>query len=431
MRDFIITSLQSWDIEIGSTIKNTALEISRQNRVLYVNPPMDAATRVRLLTGKAKPSPIHRRQLEVLREKASPLRSVHPNLWVSDCPFLIHSVGQLPTFLFNLLNRKNGQKIGQWISEQAATLGFKDYVHLIDTDLFRSLHLKEFLRPAISIYYRRDYVIGFPYWRKHGPRCEEKLVRRSDIVLANSSYFAKQLRPLNPNTHVLNTGVNLELYDAARHWEKPADLQAVPSPVIGYTGALIASRLDSDLLYKVAARLPEYNFVLVGPEDGHFRNHALHRLKNVHFTGRKEVEELPRYIRHFDVCINPQTVNDITDGNYPLKIDEYLAMGKPVVATSTHTMREVFAAHTHLATSAEEWVAALQTAAGESGDAALAETRIAFAHTHSWEESVKSIYRAIEKYQQKQLSCHRTFEQSGKCPPKDSQGQIRPSLYQE
>ena len=55
-----------------------------------------------------------------------------------------------------------------------------------------------------------------------------------------------------------------------------------------------------------------------------------------------------------DVCINPQKVNPITDGNYPLKIDEYLAMGKPVVATRTHTMEDVFASHTHLASSIEE-----------------------------------------------------------------------------
>lgn len=43
-RDFIITSLQPWDIEIGSTIKNTALEISKNNRVLYINTPMDYST---------------------------------------------------------------------------------------------------------------------------------------------------------------------------------------------------------------------------------------------------------------------------------------------------------------------------------------------------------------------------------------------------
>lgn len=394
--DFIITSLQSWDIKIGSTIKNTAAEISKLHRVLYVNPPMDITTRLRLAKGKL--SPAARRQLETIRGKSSPIRQINKNLWVLDCPFLIYSVGQLPSFLFDVLNRLNGKKIGNWIVKQAAALGFKDYTHLIDTDLFRSLHLKEYIRPAISIYYRRDYVIGFPYWRKHGPRCEEAQVRQSDIVLANSSYFADQLRPLNPNIHVLNTGVNLKLYDSTHQWDIPADMQNLASPIIGYTGAIIESRLDSSLLYNIAQLLPEYNFIFVGPEDDHFQSHSLHQLPNVHFTGRKEVEELPQYIQHFDVCINPQILNPITDGNYPLKIDEYLAMGKPIVATSTHTMRTVFAAHTHLAVTTDEWVAALQKAMQESTNQELADTRIAFAHTHSWGHSVSTIYTAIKEF---------------------------------
>ncbi len=396
--DFIITSLQSWDIEIGSTIKNTALEISKSHRVLYVNPPMDLATRLRIALKSAHPSPAQQRQMEVIQSKSSPLRRLNENLWVLDCPFTIHSVGQLPKPLFDTLNRRNNKKIGCWIVEQAATLGFKEYIHLIDTDLFRSLHLREYIRPKISIYYRRDYVIGFPYWRKHGPRCEEALVRQSDIVLANSSYFVEQLRPWNPRTHALNTGVNLELYDATQQWTKPSELQGIKSPIIGYTGAIIESRLDSNLLYKVIKKLPEYNFVFVGPEDEHFKNHPLHQLQNVHFTGSKQVEELPQYIQHFDVCINPQILNPITDGNYPLKIDEYLAMGKPVVATNTHTMRAVFAGHTHLATSIEEWFEALKTAIGETHNQDLANIRITFAHTHSWAHSVKTIYQSIEEY---------------------------------
>lgn len=397
--DFIITSLQSWDTAIGSTIKNTASEISKFHRVLYVNPPIDIATRLRIaIRKKGELSPTQQRQMEIIQGKSSPLRRINENLWALDCPFTIHSVGQLPTPLFNILNRWNNEKIGRWIVKQAAVLSFKEYIHLIDTDLFRSLHLKEYIRPAINIYYRRDYVIGFPYWRKHGPHCEEALVRQSDIVLANSSYFAEQLFPWNPRTYTLNTGVNLELYDAARQWTKPADLQGICSPIIGYTGAIIESRLDSALLYEVIKKLPEYNFVFVGPEDGHFSNHALHQLQNVYFTGSKQVEELPQYIQYFDVCINPQILNPITDGNYPLKIDEYLAIGKPVVATNTHTMRAVFADHTHLATSVEEWIEALKTAIGETHNQDLANTRITFAHTHSWAHSVKTIYQSIEEY---------------------------------
>lgn len=397
MADFIITSLQSWDIEIGSTIKNTAFEISKQHRVLYVNPPMDIATRVRIATGKGQLTTTSRRQIEVIQGE-SPIRRIKENLWVLDSPFTIHSVGQLPTWLFNSLNWKNGKKIGNWIMLQAGNLGFKDYVHLIDTDLFRSLHLKEYIHPKISIYYRRDYVIGFPYWRKHGPSCEEALVRQSDIVLANSSYFAEQLRPWNANTHALNTGVDLELYDASKDIKKPADLQGIPSPIIGYTGAIIESRLNSTLLYEIIQKSPEYSFVLVGPEDEHFKNHALHKLNNVYFTGRKEVKELPEYIKFFDVCINPQILNPITDGNYPLKIDEYLALGKPIVATATHTMREIFAEYTHLATTSDEWIAALKVAIPESLNKNLEQKRISFAHTHSWGHSVETIYKAINEF---------------------------------
>ncbi len=107
---------------------------------------------------------------------------------------------------------------------------------------------------------------------------------------------------------------------------------------------------------------------------------------------------LPAYIAAYDVCINPQTVNDITDGNYPLKIDEYLAMGKPTVATSTHTMRSIFARHTHLATNSEEWLRAIDRAVTEAEDKALATQRSAFAETHSWGHSVKKIYDIIDNF---------------------------------
>ena len=408
MRDFIITSLQPWDIEIGSTIKNTALEISKQHRVLYISPPLNLITR---LKRRGKESTAYRRRIDVIRGKVSPIRRINENLWVSDCPFTLLSINKLPAALFDFFNRKNNRKLGKWIVEQASGLGFKEYIHLIDTDLYRSRYLKEYIRPAISIYYRRDYIIGFPYWRKHGPRCEEALVRQSDIVLANSSYFAGQLRPWNSRTCVLNTGVNLDLYNPRRPWEQPEDLKNIPSPVIGYTGAIIESRLDSSLLYETASQLPQYSFVFVGPEDRHFEQHPLHRLKNVYFTGRKEVEQLPQYIRYFDVCINPQVLNPITDGNYPLKIDEYPAMGKPVVATSTHTMRDVFADYTYLAGSTPlAWVDALHTAVTEATDAPLREKRIAFAQTHSWENSVKKIYETIKEYEHTQTLSQKMTE---------------------
>lgn len=391
MRDFIITSLQTWDIEIGSTIKNTALEISKQNRVLYINTPMDISIRLR----GNRQSPSYIRRMAVIKGETSPLRQINANMWVLDCPFMLFSANFLPAPLFNIVNRKNNARIARWIVEQAAALDFKNYIHLIDTDIYRSRYLKEYIHPSVSIYYRRDYVIGEAYWRRHGTRLEPELAASADLVLANSTRFAAELQAYNPHTYPIETGVNLKLYNPAKKYETPGDMQDIPRPIIGYMGTINSTRLDGDLLYQIISQRPDYSFVFTGPEDDIFRRNRIHSLKNAYFTGQKKVDELPAYIAAYDVCINPQMVNEITDGNYPLKIDEYLAMGKPTVATSTHTMRHIFANHTHLATTPEEWLSAIDRAVTEADDEELAKQRIAFAETHSWGHSVKKIYDII------------------------------------
>lgn len=383
MADYIITSLQTWDIEIGSTIKNTAAEISKQHRVFYINTP---------------PGLMHwlRNYKRIYLQKD---KKANPNLQIIYCKFPAIPVNSMPfTWLFKIANYYNNFRIARTIKKAIKEYDIKDYIHIIDTDIFRSLYLKQLIHPAISIYYRRDYIIGVNYWKKHGLECEYALVRQSDIVITNSSYFTKELQQYNPNIYTVNTGVNLELYDANRLWKKPTELVNIPRPIIGYAGAILESRLDASLLYETASRMHQYSFIFVGPEDSFFSQHPLHSLKNVYFTGRKEVEELPAYIQYFDVCINPQIVNPITEGNYPLKIDEYLSMGKPVVATSTHTMREIFAGHVHLATDVASYLHAIEKAIHETENPALRKERIAFAHTHSWAHSVEKIYQAIAKY---------------------------------
>ena len=394
MRDFIITSLQTWDIEIGSTIKNTALEISKQNRVLYINTPMDMSIRLR----GNRQSPSYIRRMAVIKGETSPLRQINANMWVLDCPFMLFSANFLPAPLFNIVNRKNNARIARWIVEQAAALDFKNYIHLIDTDIYRSRYLKEYIHPSVSIYYRRDYVIGEAYWRRHGTRLEPELAASADLVLANSTRFAAELQAYNPHTYPIETGVNLKLYNPAKKYETPGDMQDIPRPIIGYMGTINSTRLDGDLLYQIISQRPDYSFVFTGPEDDIFRRNRIHSLKNAYFTGQKKVDELPAYIAAYDVCINPQMVNEITDGNYPLKIDEYLAMGKPTVATSTHTMRHIFANHTHLATTPEEWLSAIDRAVTEADDEELAKQRIAFAETPSWGHSVKKIYDIIDNF---------------------------------
>lgn len=384
MADFIITSLQSWDIEIGSTIKNTALEISKTHKVFYINTPPNIVQWIR----------------KFKKISSNKNKRINDNLHIIYCKVPVLPANCMPfKWLFNMANFINNYIIAITIKKTIHHYNIKNYTHIIDTDIFRSRYLKQLIHPTITIYYRRDYVIGVEYWKKYGPKCEQALVQQSDIIITNSSYFTKELKSLNPYILTTNTGVNLELYNACIQYEIPVDLASIPHPIIGYTGAIIERRLNSELLYAVAKQLPDYNFIFVGPEDKHFKSHPLHQLKNVYFLGHRKVEELPQYIQYFDVCINPQLINLITEGNYPLKIDEYLAMGKPIIATETHTMRDVFSQYTHLANTPEEWINALKIGVNETNDKQLAIERIAFAHTHSWAHSVEKIYQAINLYQ--------------------------------
>ncbi|GAB1358477.1 hypothetical protein MASR1M31_02550 [Porphyromonadaceae bacterium] len=394
-RDFIITSLQDWDVEIGSTIKNTAIEISRNNRVLYINPPLDHATWIRRSKDES-----YIQRMDVVKGRRSYLRPVNNNMWIVDCPFMLFSIGKISNkWVFDFFNKWNNKKLASFTLKVIKELGFKSNIHLIDNDIYRSLYLKELLNPKVSVYYRRDYVVAFSYWKYHGLRLEPILCAKSDVVLANSLFFANELRVYNSNIYDIETGVNLELYDSNINYKVPYDVENVKRPIIGYVGAIYGSRLDIDLLYNLIEKRPELSYVFVGPEDETFINHPIHQLSNVYFLGSKKVEELPSYIASFDVCINPQVLNPITIGNYPLKIDEYLAMGKPIVATRTHTMEHIFKDYVHLADDIEGYSDLISKALLEVSDEQMRISRIQFAHTHSWENSVKKIYKAIEDFE--------------------------------
>jgi len=110
------------------------------------------------------------------------------------------------------------------------------------------------------------------------------------------------------------------------------------------------------------------------------------------------MEALPSYLNHFDVALNPQKLNEVTIGNYPRKIDEYLAMGKPTVATLTKAM-DVFKDYTYLAESKEDYLSLVEQALKENS-AEKEEARSVFAKSHTWENNVKEIYNSMLKIMQ-------------------------------
>jgi len=387
----VVTGQQPWDVAIGSNCKNIALEFSRHNRVLYVNAPLD-----RITLWRRRKDPDIQKRLDVIRGRRSGLEQVGDNLWTYYPDRMIESVNWVGSQrVFEMLNRHNNRRFAGSIRRALDTLQIGDFLLFNDNDIFRSFYLKEMLRPELYIYYSRDFLLAVDYWKKHGAKLEPELIAKSDVCIANSAYLAEYCRQYNPHSFDVGQGCDLEIFTAGSNSDIPADIADIPRPVIGYVGALQSLRLDMALLHDIAVRRPDWRLVLVGPEDDHFRAGGLHRLPNVHFTGARDISALPAYINAFDVCINPQLLNEVTIGNYPRKIDEYLALGKPVVATRTEAM-ELFRDHTYLAGAAADYIPLIESALSEDTPERQS-ARKAFAAAHTWENSVKAIYRAVHE----------------------------------
>lgn len=387
-QDIIVIGIQPWDIEIGSNCKNIAEEFAKTNRVLYVNPPLDRITRM-----KERDNPKIKKRLRIARGLEPDLVLLGENLWNLYPAGMIESINRISnTTLYDLLNKRNNRIFASSVKTAVKRLGMKDYILFNDSSMFNGLYMKELLNPKLYVYYMRDYLVKVPYWQRQGERLEPQLICKADLVVNNSVLYAEYGRRFNPHSYMVGQGCDLSMFDEAISPVIPAtDLDPIPRPIIGYVGNISALRMDISLLTEIAHKRPEWSIVLVGPEDEAFKSSELHHLNNVYFTGPREVSMLPRYIKGFDVCINPQVINDYTRGNYPRKIDEYLAMGKPVVATATEAM-EYFAGYTYLAKSAGEYTILIEQALKED-NFEHQQRRKEFAAQHSWHNNVKEIYR--------------------------------------
>lgn len=390
-QDIVVFGIQPWDIEIGSNCKNIAQEMSKNNRVLYINQPLDRKSR-----WSERHSEKTRRRLAVLRNQAPEWELIHENFWVMNPKTLLESSNWLPRgAIFEWVNRINGRRLTRRIKLAIKDLGFKDFILFNDSSMFLGLYLKETLSPRVYVYYMRDYLTKNPFWRKHGLALEPQLISKADVVVNNSILYTEYGLQHNPHSYMVGQGCDVDAYNDDLHEiAVPEDLPG-PSPVIGYVGFLSNRRLNKELLEDLAVRRSEWSFVFVGPEDDDFAASSLHNMSNVHFLGSRKPEELPGYIKGFDVCLNPQRINDATIGNYPRKIDEYLAMGKPTVATTTKAM-EYFAEYTYLGEDVDDYSYLIEKALDENTPDKQ-RARKEFARSHSWENNVQAIYDAIER----------------------------------
>ncbi len=396
-RDIVLFSFQPWDEEIACNFKEIALELARNNRVLYINRAVD---RISAIT-KRKEKKVGAR-LKSIQKGEGELLEVSPNLWVHNPRAIVESINWLPPGpAYDYLNRVNSRRLAREINKIIGRLGFRNIILINDNDFFRGIHLKELINCSVYIFYVRDFMTYQSWFRKHGQRMEKRMMQQADLVVANSAYLAAYSKKFNSRSYDIGQGCDLQSYQVETA-PLPDDMKDIRHPVIGYTGAISGTRLDKNIIEHIAEQLPDCSLVLIGPVTDGFDITSLKRFNNIYFLGRKEPAKIPDYIYHFDICINPQQVNELTIGNYPRKADEYLAMGKPMVATNTEGM-QLFANYVFLCRTKEEYVSHIKRILEEphSQNGLVKKQRQEFALSHTWENSLAKLADVLREFENK------------------------------
>lgn len=255
----------------------------------------------------------------------------------------------------------------------------------------------EALRPRYVAYHVYDVYSRQGDWSPDLARMEMELIQRADIVTGSSEAMIDALPgPGAEKGRVLANGADVAVFMRTANTPCPADLAAIPSPRIAYVGS-INRKVDLEMIATTAGCRPNWHWVLIGHVDEHMIQSdpqaiaslvRCRALPNVHFLGQRSREEIPAYLHHMDVntmCYRIQRGLWASAG-YPLKLHEYLAVGKPVISSPIAMMYQ-FSDVIDIAGSHAEWLAAIDRALKDGGVASPAE-RQAVAKRNSWDRRV-------------------------------------------
>lgn len=163
-------------------------------------------------------------------------------------------------------------------------------------------------------------------------RMRTRLEKNANIIFVTSTAFYQDLYARHPYVHQVPNGTCFEQ-------KTPLPIRKPPLPPtkkrrFGYIG-IIGHWFDLELIRSLAIALPECEIVLVGPV-------LIEKISisNVHYYGTIPKDQVSEWIQCFDVCLYPFKNSSFLDTIDPVKIYEYLAMNKPVIAVDSLELKK-------------------------------------------------------------------------------------------
>ncbi len=378
-KDIIIFGSDRWEYP---GLQQTIMKVlSARNRVLFVNPL--GTRRVAL---KASEFGIYvKRAIGTFRRSAG-----NGTAWTN---VFLCNPRMIPLVYNRAIMSLNRFIMRGQFRRLLARLDFREYILWAGTPT--AACFLDLFDPTLLIYNPVDRYSEFSFVdRGRIVGYEREIASRADAVICTADAIRRDLEPYNDHCFTVTHGVDVGHFRSAlERSDVPADLRDIPGPIIGFVGG-IAEWVDLDLLHEIAERHPRASLVLIGRT--HSDLNGLERLKerpNVHFLGYKEFGILPQYLKHFSVCLIPYVVNDRLVAVDPIKLREYLALGKPVVSVDLPEVRKLQDL-VYLAANRTDFVAKVGEALTEDLPS-LGEERVRAAWQSDWGRKIEEISEIV------------------------------------
>lgn len=374
-------ALPAWEGNYTKSTVELMKAVSETVPVLYIDYAFTWKDVVMAFLGKKPGLPIKK-----VLGLSSRLRKPSANLMVWSLPPLLPINGLPKGGAFDVLHR-----INEWIVHRSLLRAVKVWGqhHFAAINACQPLYAKamQSIGAACLLYYCYDEIGAANWTERHVARFEAEALKMADGLICSGSHLLAQKRqPDQPGVQIPN-GVDAMFLNVERA------AATTDRPVIGYVGSL-DERIDLDLVEEVVKSMHECDFSFTGRVQDEAISNRLSRYTNVHFNAPIAYHALPERMRHFSVGIIPFLRNELTNGIYPMKVNEYLALGLPVVSTSFGDMPQL-ASWANLANDSQSFVAALREVISGDNPKKMA-NRKAFATKQTWQARAAQLLGFVE-----------------------------------
>lgn len=223
---------------------------------------------------------------------------------------------------------------------------------------------------------------------------EKYLLSHADIVFTGGRALYESKSNAHSFVHCFPSSVDRRHFEKANsNIEIPEDIKNLKKPIVGYFG-VIDERIDLELLQKTAQKLPEVTFLMIGPL-AKIGEEDLPREANIHYTGMRSYDQLPNYLKAFDIAMMPFALNDATKFISPTKTLEFMAAGVPIVSTA---IKDVVRHYDHcidIIASADDFAEAIKRILGSRRENLTADYNQILSQT-SWDATVEKMENLIK-----------------------------------